>query len=158
MRRVYTLQPFWMIHMVLGYFLEFGASAQLVIAYLDRTKWCTWFGHRIAHAGSFKFQKNAFLNDPDSQKTRFWAIFFSWAHRIALILHILIEINSVRDTVTVRLILDHSKCTKITFCMIQIAQNEFLYHFLEFGGLDLLDIAYYHSPKCYWQCGHSFKK
>ena len=55
-----------------GKFLEFGPLIRLDIAYFDRTKWCAWVGHRIIHAGSFKNHKNAFLNDPNSQKQVFW--------------------------------------------------------------------------------------
>ena len=57
-----------------GHFLEFGPSDQLDIAYFDNTKWCKQFGHDIAHDGSFKNQKNAFLNDPKTQKRGFWPI------------------------------------------------------------------------------------
>ena len=60
-----------MIHPVIGHFLEFSQSDQLDIAYFDNTKWCKQFGHDIAHDGSFKNQKNAFLNDPKSQKRGF---------------------------------------------------------------------------------------
>ena len=44
---------FWLM----GYFLEFGTSDGLDIAYFDRTKVCERFWHTIAHAGSFKNQK-----------------------------------------------------------------------------------------------------
>ena len=54
---------------VFGHFLEFGLLVRLDIAYFDGTK---QFGHDMAHAGSFKKQKNAFLNDPKSQKWGFW--------------------------------------------------------------------------------------
>ena len=57
---------------VFGHFLEFGLLDQLDIAYFDNTKWSYKFGHDMAHAGSFKNQKNAFLNDPKSQKRGFW--------------------------------------------------------------------------------------
>ena len=57
-----------MIHPVIGHFLEFSPSDHLDIAYFDNTKWCKQFGHDIAHDGSFKNQKNAFLNDPKGQK------------------------------------------------------------------------------------------
>ena len=61
-----------MIHPVIGHFLEFSPSDHLDIAYLDSTRGCSQFGHDIAHAGSFKSHKNAFLNDPKSQKRGFW--------------------------------------------------------------------------------------
>ena len=64
-----------MIRMVFGYFLEFGASNRLIIAYLDRPKWYARFSHRVAFAGSSKIQKNAFLNEPNSQETGFLPIF-----------------------------------------------------------------------------------
>ena len=55
-----------------GHFLKFGPSGQLDIAYFDQTKWSERFGHGIAYPGSFKKQKNAFLNDPKGQKRGFW--------------------------------------------------------------------------------------
>ena len=79
-RRVYAFRPFWMIHMGFGQFLAFRTSDRLDIAYFDRTKWCAWVGHDITHAGSFKIHKNAFLNDPNSQKWGFWP--FSWVRCI----------------------------------------------------------------------------
>ena len=77
---------------VFGHFLEFGRSDMLHTAYFDCTKWSLQLGYNIAHAGSFKNQKKAVLNDPKSQ-------------------------NRVFD------------------------------HFLEFGLLDRLDIAYCDSAK-----------
>ena len=50
----------------------------------------------MAHAGSFKNQKNAFLNDPK----RFLAIFLSLVCWIDLILHILIELNVFHQSAT----------------------------------------------------------
>ena len=44
---------------------------------------------------------------------------------------------------------DHSKITKMHFWMIQKAKNEVFGHFLEFGLLDRLDIAYFDSTKCF---------
>ena len=52
----------------LGHFLEFCASDWLEIAYFNRNEWFASFGLRITHARSFKNHKNAFLNDPNSQK------------------------------------------------------------------------------------------
>ena len=60
-----------MIHSVLGQFLGFGNSDGLHIAYLASARWCQGFGLDIAHAGSFKSHKNAFLNDPKCQKWGF---------------------------------------------------------------------------------------
>ena len=42
---------------------------------------------------------------------------------------------------------DHSKVTQMHFWMIQRAKKEVFGHFLEFGLLDRLDIAYYDSTK-----------
>ena len=50
------------------HFLKFGPSGQLDIAYFDQTKWSERFGNNSADPGSFKNQKNAFLNDPKCQK------------------------------------------------------------------------------------------
>ena len=72
--------PFWMIQIakkeVFGHLLAFGALDWLDIAYFDRTKWHARFRRHTNHAGSFKNEKNAFLNDPSSQKWDFWP--FSW--------------------------------------------------------------------------------
>ena len=62
---------FWMILSVLGQFLGFGWSDGLHIAYLDSTRCWQQFGADIAHVGSFKSRKNAFLNDPKCQKGGF---------------------------------------------------------------------------------------
>ena len=76
--------PFWMIQIakneVFDHFLELGALDRLQIAYYDYTKWSWQVGYHIAHAGSFKIHKNAFLNDPNSQKWGFWL--FSWVRCI----------------------------------------------------------------------------
>ena len=57
-----------MIHSVMGQFLEFGQSDGLHIAYFDNTKGPQQFSNDIAQVGSFKSQKNAFLNDPNGKK------------------------------------------------------------------------------------------
>ena len=56
---------------VFGHLLEFGRSDVLHIAYFDCTKCSLQLGYNIAHAGSLKNHKNAFLNDPDSQNRGF---------------------------------------------------------------------------------------
>ena len=58
-----------------GHFHDFGTSEGLDIAYHDSAKCFLTFGYDIAHAGSFKNHKNAFLNDPKSQKVGFWSFF-----------------------------------------------------------------------------------
>ena len=55
-----TRRLFWMIHPVIGHFLEFGPSDQLDIAYYDGVKWSQQFDYDVAHAGSFKNHSNAF--------------------------------------------------------------------------------------------------
>ena len=81
-RRIYAFRPFWMIHMGFGQFLAFRTSDRLDIAYFDRTKWSAWVGYGIAHAGSFKIHKNAFLNDPNSQKWGFRPFSWLWCIRL----------------------------------------------------------------------------
>ena len=79
---------------IFGHFLEFGLLDLLDITYFDSSN---VFQHSTTlqdHEGSFKCHKNAFLNDPKSQK-------------------------------------------------------DVLGHFLEFGLLDRLDIAYCDSTKCF---------
>ena len=44
---------------------------------------------------------------------------------------------------------NHSKITKMHFWMIQRAKKEVFGHFLEFGMLDRVDIAYCDSTKCF---------
>ena len=56
---------------VLGQFLGFGWSDGLHIAYLDSCRCLQQLGADIAHVGSFKSRKNAFLNDPKCQKGGF---------------------------------------------------------------------------------------
>ena len=77
-----TKMPFWMIQIaknkVFGHFLELGASDRLQIAYHDCTKWSWQVGSHIAHAGSFKNHRNAFLNDPKSQKWVFFYLFLEF--------------------------------------------------------------------------------
>ena len=68
-----------MIHSVFGQFLQFGRSDGLHIAYFDSLKYSEQFGYNIAHAGSFKNQKNAFLNDPKSQNRGFWPFSGVWS-------------------------------------------------------------------------------
>ena len=52
------------------------------------------------HDGSFKNQKNAFLNDPKSQKKRFLAIFWSYVCWIDLILHNVMVLNVFKHSAT----------------------------------------------------------
>ena len=41
--------------------------------------------------------------------------------------------------------------------MIQIAKNEVFGPFLDFGGLDQLDIAYDGSPECFLTCSSGYR-
>ena len=50
--------------------------------------------------------------------------------------------------------LDHSKIRKMHFWMIQSAKNEVFGHFLEFGLLVRLDIAYFDGTKCFLTFGN----
>ena len=77
------------------------------------------------------------------------AIFSSLVHPVNLILHILIKFNGLINLDTIWIMLDHSKITKMHFWMIQRATKEVFGHFLEFGLLDWLDIAYCDSTKCF---------
>ena len=106
------------------------------------------FGHDIAYAGSFKNQKNAFLNDPK----RFLAIFLSLVCWIDLILHILIELNVFQQSATLpghggsfkshkNALLSDPKCEKGGF--------------LDLGLMDRLDIAYYDRTICFPTLGNT---
>ena len=81
-------------------------------------------------------------------KMRFLAIFLSFVHRIDLKLHIFILLNDVDSWAVISLVLDHSKITKIPFWVIQRAKNDVFDHYLEFGLLVRLDIAYYETTTC----------
>ena len=54
----------------------------------------------LDHEGSFKCHKNAFLNDPKSQKKRFLAFFWTLVSWIDLVMHILIVLNVFQDSAT----------------------------------------------------------
>ena len=60
-----TEMPCWMIQRakneVFGHFLEFCALDRLENAYFGFTKWSWHVGCHVAHAGSFRNHKNAFL-------------------------------------------------------------------------------------------------
>ena len=77
------------------------------------------------------------------------AVFSCLVDQINLILHILIILNGLNNLAMVSLMLDHSKITKMHFWMIQRAKKDVLGHFLQFGLLDWLDIAYGDSTKCF---------
>ena len=55
----------------MGHYLGFSQSDGLHIAYSGSNSCCKQYGYGIAHAGSFKSRKNAFLNDPKCQKGGF---------------------------------------------------------------------------------------
>ena len=63
---------------VFGHFLEFGLLDRLDNAYCDCTRWFKQFCYYMAHAGSFKSHKNAFLNDPKCPKGGFVPISRVW--------------------------------------------------------------------------------
>ena len=96
--------PFWVIQIaknkVFGHFLELGASDRLQIAHYDSSKWSWQVGSHISHAGSFKNHRNAFLNDPRSQKRGFGPFFSSLVHCFDLVLHILILPSVPNDSVS----------------------------------------------------------
>ena len=81
-------------------------------------------------------------------KKKFLAIFLSLVCWIDLILHIVIVLNVFQHSATLpgheRSFKDH----KNTFWMIQRAKKEVFGHFLKFGLLDRLDIAYCDCTKC----------
>ncbi len=82
------------------------------------------------------------------------AVFSSLVLWINLILHILIRLNGLNNLAIISLILDHSKITKMHFWMIQWAEIEVFGHFLEFGLLCRLDIAYCDGTKCFLTFGN----
>ena len=80
---------------------------------------------------------------------QFWVNFSGLVSWMDFILHILILLNCLNDLAIISLMLDHSKIRKMRFWMIQRAKKEVFGHFLEFGLLDQLDIAYCSSTKCF---------
>ena len=74
------------------------------------------------HAGSFKNQKNAVLNDPKSQK-RFLTIFWSWVCWIDLILHIVIVLNVFQYQATLP---GHEGSFKSSFLQKSFLQDGFV--------------------------------
>ena len=68
-----AFQPFWMIHIVFGHFLEWRSSVRLMIVYCDRAEWCARFSHCTTHA-----DHKMSLNDPNSQKLGFLVICWSF--------------------------------------------------------------------------------
>ena len=81
-------------------------------------------------------------------KMRFLAIILSLVSWIDLMLYNKIALNEFQHSATLP---DHGgsfKDLKYPFWMIQKAKNEVFGHFLEFGLLDRLDIAYCDSTKC----------
>ena len=60
---------------VFGYFLEFGLLDRLDIVYCDSIKRFPTLGN----VKIFKDHKNAFLNDPKSQKRGFWSFSGVWS-------------------------------------------------------------------------------
>ena len=107
--------------------------------------------------GPVKNPKNAFLNDPKSQKKRVLAIFWSFVYWNESTLHILIVLNTRNNLATISLMLDHSKIKKMHFWMIQRAKIEVLGPFLEFGLLYRLYIAYCDDTKCFLTFGNVTK-
>ena len=81
---------------VFGHFLEFESlvsSIDLILHTLIVLNVFQLSATLPLHEGSFKDDKNAFLNGPKSQKRFFLAIFWSLVCYIDLILHIVIELD-----------------------------------------------------------------
>ena len=81
-------------------------------------------------------------------KMGFYTNFWSLVNQIDLIFDILIVLNDFDTWAVISPMLDHSKITKIPFWVIQRAKNDVFDHFLEFGLLVRLDIAYYETTTC----------
>ena len=132
--------------MVLSHFLDFGWPDRLQIAHNDLNWWCLPLGQCICHVESFNNQKNAFLDDPNSQKWDFWLFSRVWSIRLSW--NRILWWNSM---VCMNGLLYSSSYIihNCLFWMIQIAKNELFGHFLEFGPLERLDIAYCYGTKWY---------
>ena len=80
---------------------------------------------------------------------QFWVNFSGLVSWTDFIFCILLLLNSINDLAIISLMLDHSKIRKMHFWMIQRAKKEVFGHFLEFGLLNWLDIAYCDRTKCF---------
>ena len=74
-----TNMYFWMIQLSIGHFLKIGWSDQLDIAYCDSTKCFLTFYNVTRSCRIIQKSKDAFLNDPKSQKRGFWSFSGVWS-------------------------------------------------------------------------------
>ena len=116
-----TRRLIWMIHLVYDYFLEFGKSDRLYIAYFDCSKWSWRVGNGVAHFLHLDHSIIMLRRYRNTCFDQFFAIFSSLVHRIDFILHISIVLSGVYY---LAIMLDHSKVTKLHFWMIQSAKNK----------------------------------
>ena len=85
---------------------------------------------------------------------RFLVVFWSLVCWIDLLLHIVIVLNVFQLWATLPGCEGSFKDHKNAFWMIQRAKKEVFGHFLEFGLLDRLDIAYCDRTKCFTTFGN----
>ena len=102
---------------------------------------CSWWIIQKSQKCIFEWSKGP--------KKRFLAIFRSLVCWADLILHIMIELNVFQHLPTSPGRKGSVKIRKKHFWMIQRAKIEVFGHFLEFGLLDRLDIAYCDRTKCF---------
>ena len=101
------------------------------------------------HGGSFKNQENAVLNDPKSQKRGFWP--FSWVWSVGSTWYCILWLYKLFLNIWQWYCLCWiiQKSQNCIFEWSKEPKKEGFGHFLEFGLLDWLDIAYDDKTKCF---------
>ena len=141
-----TEMHFWMIQKakkeVFCHFLEFGLLDRLDIAYCDRTKCFLTFGNVTRSWRIIQRSQKCIFEWSKRPKKRFLAIFLSLVFWINLILHIVIVLNVLQLSAMLSGHGGSFKDHKNAFLNDPKDQKKVFGHFLEFGLLDRLDIAY----------------
>ena len=143
---------------VFGHFLKFGLSDWLDIAHRGSTKYSTTCATTTRSWRVIQKSQKCIFEWFKEQKTRFLAVFLSLVCWINLISHIVIVINVCQHVYIFRqcyqIVKNIQKSQKMHLWMIQSVKKEVFGHYLDFGMLDQLDIAYCDSTKCFLTFGN----
>ena len=153
-----TQMHFWMIQRakmeVFGYFLEFGLLDRLDILYCDSTKCFPTLGKVTRSWRIIQKSRKCIFGWSREPKKSFLAIFWGLVCWIDLLLHIVIVLDvfqlSARSPGRERSFKSHSNA----FLNDPESQKEVFGHFLGFGLLDRLDVAYCDSTNCFLTFGN----
>ena len=141
---------FWMIQGAkkegFGHFLVFGLFD---IAYCDITKCLPTSGSVTMSWRIIQRSQKCIFERSKEPKKSFLVIFWTLVCWIDLILHIVIVLNAFQLSATLPGHEGSFKKHNIAFLNDPKSQKRRFGHFLEFGLLDRLDIAYYDSTKCF---------